>query len=206
MNLILFYISGLGLSFSPCTLPLLPIALSLAVGENGDKRNLIAYCCGSIMSYVGICYIYQQFHFNLQLTLGRHHWVSIVIASVLAFMVVSLLVNKNYTIPIPMWLYRWINSLNKLGFWMKGLFGFFSTLIISPCMTIPLSAILTYIDNNAGSYTHLWLGLMLGLGINTPLILLGMCNIQFKVPQVWFRGFQYLLAVALSVTIYRLLV
>lgn len=203
MNLVLYYLAGLGLSISPCTLPLVPIALSMVVGENKKLSSLVWYCIGSVMSYVAIILIYHLFGQSLQILFNGIH-TRICMAILLTIVALFLCIEKDISIPIPQWVYVIINKINQPYAVYKLAFGFLSTLIVSPCLTVPLAAILTSMGTTSTVIGSIASALMFGLGLNTPLLALGLSGYRIKVPIWMFNVVKYLISLSLFVTAYRL--
>ncbi len=177
---------GLLLSFTPCSLPMVPILANLIlVNPNSTKRAFIlsvAYSLGiaSTLAMVGFAATFLGKNLNLSV---QNIWV----AGAFAFLLVLLSFKQLGFIKLNL---PFINSTsnhldNKLtslrtgGILTTFFIGVLSSLIASPCTSAPLVGIITYV-----SATHnLYLGtiglLSLGLGMSLPLIILSTLGIKF---------------------------
>ncbi|RRJ83635.1 protein-disulfide reductase DsbD [Aestuariirhabdus litorea] len=178
----LFLIAGLGLTFTPCVLPMVPILSSLIVG-NGQhppsRGHTIAYSsayvlgmaltfaiAGTLMGYFGA-------GLNLQAKL-QSPWVLIPFAGL--FVLLSLSMFGFYELQLPSALRNRVQSLNERsrGGSLGGalLMGVLSSLVVSPCVTAPLAGALVYISTTGDALLGGFALFALGLGMGIPLLIL----------------------------------
>lgn len=177
--LAIFFAGGLLLAFTPCILPMLPIISALVVGKNKTKfqaLNLsLAYVLGMALSYglLGILSGALGGFLNLQTAL-QSAWVLVPFA--VFFLLLSLPLFGVFELQLPSsWQEKIIGRQNKMsnrgGLITTGIIGFLAALVVSPCLSAPLVAALSFVaqSGNAGLG-----GLALfasGLGMGIPLII-----------------------------------
>ncbi len=186
--LAIFFLGGVGLAFTPCVLPMVPILSSIIVGDKGDKggkggkgrfRALtlsVAYVLGMACTYAVVGTLMGLFgaSLNLQASLQSP---PVLIAFALVFMLLSLSMFGFYELRLPQ---RWQNALDSWGRGMGGgkhlsvvVMGALSALVVSPCVSAPLAGALVYISaTNDGLFGGAAL-LSLGLGMGVPLLVIG---------------------------------
>lgn len=177
--LAIFFAGGLLLAFTPCVLPMLPIISALVVGKNKTKfqaLNLsLAYVLGMALSYAmlgSLSGVLGGF-LNLQTAL-QSAWVLVPFA--ILFVVLSLPLFGVFELQLPSsWQEKIISRQNKIsgkgGLITTVIIGFLAALVVSPCLSAPLVAALSFVaqSGNAGLG-----GLALfasGLGMGVPLII-----------------------------------
>lgn len=177
----LFFILGLGLTFTPCVLPMVPILTSIVVGQKNHTRAKgfvlsTTYVLGMAITYAiaGVTVGLLGAGANIQAWM-QTPWILTVFA--IMFVGLSLSMFGLYELQLPSGLRNRLNNLNQK---QKGgslisvfLMGVLSALVVSPCVSAPLAGALVYLSTTGDA----WLGgsalLALGLGMGTPLIILG---------------------------------
>lgn len=177
----IFFALGLGLTFTPCVLPMVPILTSVVLGqgtESGKRGFLLSttYVAGMALTYAaaGVLMGLLGAGANVQMWL-QTPWVLIVFS--VLFVLLALSMFGLFELQLPSGLRNKLNNISSRqqgGKWV-GVFimGMLSALIVSPCISAPLAAALMYISSTGDA----WLGgmalLALGLGMGAPLIVLG---------------------------------
>jgi thioredoxin:protein disulfide reductase len=179
----LFFLLGLGLTFTPCVLPMVPILTSVVLGQSdrgqiNRKRAFLlssTYVLGMAITYAiaGLTVGLLGAGANLQASM-QTPWVLVLFS--LLFVVLALSMFGLYELQLPSSIRNRLNQLSQNqqgGQWLGVLIiGILSALVMSPCVSAPLAGALVYI----GSTGDAWLGgsalLALGLGMGTPLIIL----------------------------------
>lgn len=174
--------AGLGLTFTPCVLPMLPILSAILVRNSASQSRAFAastsYVMGMVVSYtaMGIMIGLMGGRLNLQATLQS----PFVLASFAgAFILLGLVMGGYLTIALPQapavknainQLQDRLSSLNLLG--IAGA-GALSVLVVSPCISAPLAGILLFISSTGDAWTGgvALMGLSVGMGL--PLIAMG---------------------------------
>jgi len=177
-----FLVLGIGLSFTPCVLPMIPILSGIIAGQGAGlsaKRGFLlslSYVVGMATTYAlaGMAVGYFGASANLSA------WMqSPVVLSIFAFIFVllALAMFGFYELRLPAFIQDRLSNLNQKqqgGTYLGVLFmGVFSALVVSPCVSAPLAGALLYISSTG----DMWLGgaalLALGLGMGTPLLIIG---------------------------------
>src|SRR5690554_539178 len=177
----LFFALGLGLTFSPCVLPIVPILTSVVLGQENDsgKRGFLlstTYVIGMALTYAaaGVLMGLLGAGANVQMWLQTP---SILIVFSILFVVLALSMFGLYELQLPSGIRNKLNNISSRqqgGKWL-GVFimGMLSALIVSPCISAPLAAALVYISSTGDAALGGMALLALGLGMGTPLIALG---------------------------------
>ena len=178
----LFFLGGIGLAFTPCVLPMVPILSSIIVGDAERITRMraftlsLAYVLGMAGAYAVLGTLMGLFGASLNLQAALQS-PPVLVLFALAFAGLSLAMFGFYELRLPQ---RWQNALDSLGGRFGGgkhlsvvVMGALSALVVSPCVSAPLAGALIYI----GSTNDAMLGgaalLALGLGMGTPLLLIG---------------------------------
>jgi thiol:disulfide interchange protein DsbD len=180
--LALFFIAGIGLAFTPCVLPMVPILSSIIVGEGDDisKRKAFtlsfAYVLGMASTYALVGTLVGLFgaELNLQAALQSP---GVLIFFALVFVLLSLSMFGFYELQLPQGLQ---NRLNAMGQKQQGgkhvsvmVMGSLSSLVVSPCVSAPLAGALIYISTSNDAVLGGTALLALGLGMGVPLMIVG---------------------------------
>lgn len=177
-DLALFFLAGLGLTFTPCVLPMLPILSGVVLrGQVGGARGLalaLAYvlpmaACfallGALMGLFGA-------ELNLQARL-QSPWVLVPFA--LFFATFALAMFGIFELRLPALIREPLDRLagNARGgtLWGAALLGVFSSLLVSPCVSAPLAGALLYISASGDALGGGLRLFALGLGMGAPLVL-----------------------------------
>ncbi|MGO1692759.1 MAG: protein-disulfide reductase DsbD [Marinobacter sp.] len=174
-----FFLLGLGLTFTPCVLPMVPIISSLVSGQNtrttGHALLLSgSYVLGMALTYAaaGVLTGLLGASFNLQAQL-QSPWVLGVFA--LMFAVFALSMFEVFEIQLPRFIREPLNDASQrmTGGRVISIFGIgaLSALIVSPCVSAPLAGSLLYISTTQDPVVGGIALLALGLGMGVPLIL-----------------------------------
>ncbi|PTQ67865.1 protein-disulfide reductase DsbD [Pseudomonas sp. GV071] len=177
-ELLLFFVAGLGLTFTPCVLPMLPILSGVVLrGQIGGLRGLslsLAYvlpmaACfallGALMGVFGA-------ELNLQARL-QSAWVLVPFA--LFFSLFALAMFGVFELRLPRFisepLDRMAGTAKAGSLWGAALLGVVSSLLVSPCVSAPLAGALLYISASGDALGGGLKLFALGLGMGAPLVL-----------------------------------
>jgi len=173
-----FFLLGLGLTFTPCVLPMIPIISSLVSGQNtrSSAHALVlasSYVLGMALTYAaaGVVTGLLGASFNLQAQLQ-----SPVVLSVFAalFTVFALAMFDIFELQLPAFIRTPLSnaSQNLSGGRIASLFGIgaLSALVVSPCVSAPLAGSLLYISATQDAVIGGLALLAMGLGMGVPLI------------------------------------
>lgn len=180
--LALFFLAGIGLAFTPCVLPMVPILSSIIVGEGdgiSQRRAFtlsLAYVLGMAVTYAALGTVVGLFgaELNLQAALQSP---PVLVFFALVFVVLSLAMFGFYELQLPQ---SWQNRLNAMGNRQQGgkhasvlVMGSLSSLVVSPCVSAPLAGALIYISTSNDAVLGGTALLALGLGMGVPLLIVG---------------------------------
>jgi thiol:disulfide interchange protein DsbD len=176
----LAFLVGLGLSLTPCVLPMLPILSSIIVGQSeavtrGRGLALAAsYSLGMALVYTALGVVAGLLGEGLAAYLQKP---AVLITFGLLLGVLSLSMFGLYELQLPSALRDRLNARNSSlsGGQMGGVFvmGVLSALIVSPCVSAPLAGVLLFIGQTHDAVLG-GLGLfMIAAGMSVPLLLVG---------------------------------
>lgn len=177
-ELALFFLAGLGLTFTPCVLPMLPILSGVVLrGQAGGLRGLLlslAYVLPMAASFAVLGALMGLFgaELNLQARL-QSPWVLGPFA--LFFAAFALAMFGVYELRLPTAVRE---PLDRLAGHARGgsllgaaLLGVLSSLLVSPCVSAPLAGALLYISASGDALGGGLKLFALGLGMGAPLVL-----------------------------------
>ncbi|MEJ2765088.1 protein-disulfide reductase DsbD [Photobacterium sp. MCCC 1A19761] len=184
----LFFLLGLGLSLTPCVLPMIPI-LSSIIGGQGESmsgwkgfRISLAYVLGMASSYAlaGVVTATMGQGLNLQ-TAMQQTWVLSLFAAL--FVVLSLAMFGLYELQLPSRLQVALNSQSQRLSGGKALtvfvMGAVSALVVSPCVSAPLAGALLYVSTTQDWVVGGTSLFVLALGMGVPLVVIGTSGGKF---------------------------
>lgn len=174
-----FFLLGLGLTFTPCVLPMVPIISSLVSGHNtrttGHALLLsFSYVLGMALTYAaaGVLTGLLGASFNLQAQLQSPLALGLFAA---LFLVFALSMFDLFELQLPRFIREPLNDASQslTGSRVASIFGIgaLSALIVSPCVSAPLAGSLLYISTTQDAVIGGVALLALGLGMGVPLIL-----------------------------------
>lgn len=182
MVVLVFLLLGVGLSFTPCILPMIPILSGIIVGQGAPltarKGALLSafYVLGMSISYAlaGVLAATLGAKGNVQMYL-QNPWVIGSFAAV--FVLLSLSMFGFYSLALPAFIQNRLHGISnkQKGGSLTGVFvmGALAALIVSPCVSAPLAGALVFISSTGDK----WVGgsalFALGIGMGLPLIAIG---------------------------------
>lgn len=181
LSLLTLYLLGIGLAFTPCVLPMVPILSSIIAGQQSltARKGFIlssVYVLAMATTYAlaGALIGYFGAKANLQMYLQQP---MILTLFALLFIGLALSMFGFYEIQLPASLRDRINQLNQKqeggSLINVAIMGILSALVVSPCVSAPLISVLTYISSTGNALLGGGALFSLGLGMGTPLILIG---------------------------------
>jgi thiol:disulfide interchange protein DsbD len=180
--LLLAFVAGLGLAFTPCVLPMVPILSGIIAGggENISTRRSfllsVSYVLGMAFTYTsaGVAAAAVGKGLNLQATFNQP-WVLTVFS--LLFVVLAASMFGLFTIQMPSFIQtRLSNSSNQqqAGTYIGvGVMGALSALIVSACVAPPLIGVLTFISQTGDIARGAGVLFCMSIGMGVPLLLVG---------------------------------
>lgn len=174
-----FFGMGLLLTFTPCVLPMVPILSSLIVGGGHHAgRGLLlslAFVLPMALTYSLLGVAAALAGANLQILF--QHPVFISVFAVL-FVLLAMAMFGFFEMQLPAVVRHRLDRLQQRqqGGRMMGaaIMGTLSALLVGPCMTAPLAGALLYIAESGNALQGGTALLSLGLGMGTPLLLVGL--------------------------------
>lgn len=181
--LLLLFLAGLGLAFTPCVLPMLPIVANIVARQHrpSAKKGLLltgSYGLGVATSYGILGAVVALFGQSL----GILNWLQnpvilLIFAGLFILLGLYMLDVIRWQLPHALRVkFQKISQIgeNRLGS-LSGsyLTGLFSALVVSPCVSAPLAGALAGVAALGDPVMGFAALFLLGLGLSTPLILLG---------------------------------
>ncbi|EPC03529.1 hypothetical protein L861_18500 [Litchfieldella anticariensis FP35 = DSM 16096] len=176
----LFFLAGLGLTFTPCVLPMIPILSSLIVGQNPSRPRAfglsISYVAGMAATYALAGVLMGLFGAGLNLQ-AHLQSAPVLITFSLLFVVFALAMFGVFNLRLsPAMATRvdaWQARAQRSGPGGLALAGALSVLVVSPCVSAPLAGALVFLSTTGNALMGGLALLALALGMGVPLILVG---------------------------------
>jgi len=169
-----FFLLGLGLAFTPCVLPMLPLLSAIVIGQN-QRPNMwrafalsFVYVQGMALTYTLLGLIVAAIGLPFQVAL-QHPYVMIGLSII--FVLLALSMFGVFTLQLPSSLQTKLSLLSqqqKAG----ALGGVFLMGMIAGCTSAPLSGALLYVAQSGDLFTGAITLYLLALGMGVPLILI----------------------------------
>ncbi|MHC8289171.1 protein-disulfide reductase DsbD [Pseudomonas sp. XS1P51] len=177
-ELALFFLAGLGLTFTPCVLPMLPILSGVVLrGQVGGLRGFnlsLAYVLPMAICFALLGALMGMFgaQLNLQARL-QSAWVLVPFAMFFALFALAMFGVFELKLPhaISSRLDRIAGRTEGGSLWGAAVLGVVSSLLVSPCVSAPLAGALLYISASGDALGGGLKLFMLGLGMGAPLLL-----------------------------------
>ncbi|UZE12633.1 protein-disulfide reductase DsbD [Pseudomonas sp. B21-053] len=177
-ELALFFLAGLGLTFTPCVLPMLPILSGVVLrGQVGGLRGFnlsLAYVLPMAACFALLGALMGMFgaQLNLQARL-QSAWVLVPFATFFAVFALAMFGVFELKLPhfISSRLDRIAGRTEGGSLWGAAVLGVVSSLLVSPCVSAPLAGALLYISASGDALGGGLKLFVLGLGMGAPLLL-----------------------------------
>lgn len=176
----LFFIAGLGLAFTPCVLPMVPILSGIIAGEGDNvspRRGFtlaLSYVMGMAIVYTAAGVAAAAAGLQLQATFNQP-WIIILFSGL--FVVLALGMFGAYELQMPSALQSKLSSVsgNQRSGTMIGAFvmGALSSLIVTACVAPALIAALSVIAQTGDMLRGGSALFAMSLGMGAPLLLVG---------------------------------
>ncbi|MBV1910340.1 MAG: protein-disulfide reductase DsbD [Kangiellaceae bacterium] len=184
---IVFYmiLLGIGLAFTPCVLPMVPILSSIIVGQ-GDKITTrrsfflsLTYTQAMAIPFAGIGLLVggasQLFGVDINTNTLQAPWF--VIPAAVIFLLLSLSMFGFYELQLPAGMRNKLSNLSndQQGGTLTGaaIMGALSALVVSPCVTVPVAGVLLYIAQTGDATIGGVALYSLAVGMGIPLLIVG---------------------------------
>ncbi|WP_295747673.1 protein-disulfide reductase DsbD [Undibacterium sp.] len=176
----LFFLLGLGLAFTPCVLPMVPILSFIIVGEGvGIKRSRgfflsLSYALGMALVYTALGVAAGLIGEGLAATL-QNPWVLGAFAVLMAGLSLSMFGVYQLQVPGALQTKLTVVSEGQRNGKLIGVFlmGAISALIVGPCVAAPLAGALVYISQTRDVLVGGSALFAMAMGMSVPLLLMG---------------------------------
>ena len=176
----LFFIMGLGLTFTPCVLPMVPILSSVILGRK-EKLSPVqgfvlssSYVIGMALAFAIAGVLVGMSGQRIQFFMQSPY---VLVTFAIVFVLLALSMFGFYELQLPEKLRSRLSDVNarQSGGSLIGVFimGALSALVVSPCVSAPLAGILIYIAQEGDAVLGGIALLALGFGMGAPLIVIG---------------------------------
>lgn len=178
-TLLFFFLAGLGLAFTPCVFPMIPILSGIIAGYgNLSSRKAfwlsMAYVLPMALTYAIVGVIAGLSGANLQV-MFQNTWVISAFAGL--FVLLALSMFGFYDLQMPVSIQSRLSEISNRqqggSFIGAGIMGILSALIVGPCVTAPLIGALVYIAQTRDALLGGLSLFTLGLGMGVPLLMIG---------------------------------
>lgn len=203
-----FLLAGLGLAFTPCVLPTLPLLLRVVAGNTQSKaRNgalAAIFVLASAVGYALLGILVSLIGGRSQLQAHLQNPVVIVLATgIFLLLAFTLLEVRGFslrlpTIPVVQRLYLRMSGGSVAG--AAGL-GLVSTFVLSPCVSAPLAGILLYLAQGGNALQGAVELFVLGVGMGIPMMIIALGGQAF-IPKggAWLTRVKEVYAVLMLLT------
>jgi len=180
LTLALFVLLGIGLAFTPCVFPMIPILSGIIAGEGENITRgkafalSLAYVLAMALTYTSVGVIAALAGYNVQAAF-QNPWVLSTFA--LIFVLLALAMFGFYNLQLPA---AWQAKLTEISNRQSGgnligaaIMGFLSAIIVGPCVTAPLIGILIFISQTGDAVLGGSVLFALSIGMGLPLLAIG---------------------------------
>jgi thiol:disulfide interchange protein DsbD len=177
-ELALFFLAGIGLTFTPCVLPMLPILSGVVLrGQVGGLRGFslsLAYVLPMAACFALLGALMGKFGAELNLQ-ARLQSIWVLAPFALFFVIFALAMFGLFELKLPAAISQRLDRVagNTKGgsLWGAAVLGVVSSLLVSPCVSAPLAGALLYISASGDALGGGLKLFALGLGMGAPLLL-----------------------------------
>jgi thioredoxin:protein disulfide reductase len=176
---------GIGLAFTPCVLPMVPILSSIIVGQGETitaRKSFflsLSYTQAMAVPFAGIGLLVggatQFFGLDINSNTLQAPWF--VIPAAVIFMLLSLSMFGFYEMQLPAGMRNRLTNLSNSqegGTYIgAAIMGALSALVVSPCVTVPVAGVLLYIAQTGDATIGGVALYSLAVGMGIPLLLVG---------------------------------
>lgn len=175
-----FFVLGIGLAFTPCVLPMLPLLSAIVIGgrkeETGNWRALalsFVYVQGMALTYTLLGLVVVLIGLPFQIALQSPY---VLIGLSIVFILLALSMFGLFTLQLPSSLQTKLTQFSQQqksgAFFGVFVMGAIAGLVASPCTSAPLSGALLYVAQSGDFVIGALTLYLLALGMGLPLILI----------------------------------
>ncbi len=175
--LLLFFIGGLLMAFTPCVFPMFPILLGILAGNRNPHpaRGFIislAYVLGMAVPFMLLGLLVALTGAGLDLKVWLQQPLAISIAAII-FVLLALSMFGLYDLQLPGFL-RPNHQANPQGSLPQAvIMGAVSALVVSPCITPVLAGAMIFVAIQGNLVTGILAFLFMAIGMGVPLLIIG---------------------------------
>lgn len=179
LSIVWFFVLGLGLAFTPCVLPMLPLLSAIVIGNQQRPNSLkalllsLTYVQGMALTYTLLGLVVAAIGLPFQIALQSP---PVLIGLAILFTLLAASMFGLFEIRLPN---AWQQKLNALSQKQSGgafgsvfIMGIIAGLVASPCTSAPLSGALLYVAQSGDLFTGGLALYLLALGMGIPLVLI----------------------------------
>ena len=179
LSIVWFFVLGLGLAFTPCVLPMLPLLSAIVIGNQERPSNIkalllsLTYVQGMALTYTLLGLVVAAIGLPFQIALQSP---PVLIGLAILFTLLAASMFGLFEIRLPN---AWQQKLNALSQKQSGgafgsvfIMGIIAGLVASPCTSAPLSGALLYVAQSGDLFTGGLALYLLALGMGIPLVLI----------------------------------
>ena len=179
LSIVWFFVLGLGLAFTPCVLPMLPLLSAIVIGNQERPNNIkalllsLTYVQGMALTYTLLGLVVAAIGLPFQIALQSP---PMLIGLAILFTLLAASMFGLFEIRLPN---AWQQKLNALSQKQSGgafggvfVMGMIAGLVASPCTSAPLSGALLYVAQSGDLFTGGLALYLLALGMGIPLVLI----------------------------------
>ena len=175
-----FFVLGIGLAFTPCVLPMLPLLSAIVIGgrkeETSNWRALalsFVYVQGMALTYTLLGLVVVLIGLPFQIALQSPY---VLIGLSIVFVLLALSMFGLFTLQLPSSLQTKLTQFSQQqksgAFFGVFVMGAIAGLVASPCTSAPLSGALLYVAQSGDFVIGAFTLYLLALGMGLPLILI----------------------------------
>jgi len=180
LTLALFVLLGIGLAFTPCVFPMIPILSGIIAGEGENITRAkafalsLAYVLAMALTYTAVGVIAALMGYNVQAAF-QNPWVLSTFALIFVALAMAMFGFYNLQMPASMQARLTEISNRQSGGNLIGaaIMGFLSAIIVGPCVTAPLIGILIFISQTGDAVLGGSVLFALSIGMGVPLLAIG---------------------------------
>ncbi|MEO6699637.1 MAG: protein-disulfide reductase DsbD, partial [Paraperlucidibaca sp.] len=176
-----FLLLGLGLAFTPCVLPMLPILSAIIAGQKTPSARqgfllALSYVLGMSIMYTiaGLLIASLGAAANISALLQNP---TVLISFALVFVALAIMLWQGRAIALPQ---AWQDRLNQAQQQQRGgvygsvfVMGAISSVIVSPCVSAPLAGVMLFLSTSQDAVLGASALFALSMGMGLPLLVLG---------------------------------
>jgi thiol:disulfide interchange protein DsbD len=179
--ILIAFVGGLGMAFTPCVLPMVPILSGIIAGggQTSPRRAFalsLSYVVGIAVVYVAMGVLAASIGSGLNLNAIFNQPI-ILIPFILLFVVLASSMFGAFTIEVPSFIQTRLsdasNNQRAGTFIGVGVMGALSALIVSACVAPVLIGALSYIAQTGDTLRGVTVMLAISVGMGTPLMVVG---------------------------------